>query len=484
VKWLARALGLLVALHLAVFAYLIARRVAYPFDLEWMEGGMLLHAARLLHGQPLYGPPALEFVPFLYTPLYPLALAALAKLFGVRYVIGRVVSLAALGAALAVGYRAARRAGAARSLAAAAMAAVVAAFPFTGAWYDLVRADELALALAAAGITLVIGRPTVRAAAVAAALLCAGYWAKQNNLALIACAPVLLALGPRAGRAGRVAAYAAVVTAGAGWVAILNGHSDGWLWNWIARAHARHFFFTRRAFYDAPLDFARGLPAPLAALCALLVVAIARRTLTRAHAQWTLVAGAGLGMSCLSAGTAWAFTNARIPGVYFTLLALAALGATAAPPRGAALVAAALAVQLATHFYDPRPFCPSAADRAAGERLIARLRATPGDVFIPFHPFYGVLADKPTFLHRMGVLDSLAAGFGPPRGLAAALGRGAFGLVVMDDRMPQGPSLENWTALLAPRYALTARLAPGIDAPRVFSGAPTIPTYVYAPRSP
>src|SRR5205814_2350842 len=87
---------------------------------------------------------------------YPLVVAGLARVFGLGYVLGRIVSLASLALALAVGYRAARRAGADRSVAAGAMACVLAAFPFAGAWYDLVRNDELALALGVSGIALAI----------------------------------------------------------------------------------------------------------------------------------------------------------------------------------------------------------------------------------------------------------------------------------------------------------------------------------------
>src|SRR5262249_10177120 len=100
-------------------------------------------ARRILDHRPIYGPPSLEFVPFLYTPLYPLVLALFARVVGLGYVLGRLISLASLAAALALGYRAARRAEAERSTAAGAMACVLAAFPFAGAWYDLVRNDEL-----------------------------------------------------------------------------------------------------------------------------------------------------------------------------------------------------------------------------------------------------------------------------------------------------------------------------------------------------
>ena len=118
----------LAALAIGALLYVLGRRLAYPYDLEWMEGGMLCHALRLLEGKPIYGPPSVDFVPFLYTPLYPVVVAGLAKLFGLSYALGRLVSLAGFFAAMVLGYVFARREGGSRAAALAAMAIVAAAF--------------------------------------------------------------------------------------------------------------------------------------------------------------------------------------------------------------------------------------------------------------------------------------------------------------------------------------------------------------------
>ena len=82
--------------HLRLFA----GRAGFPLDLEWMEGGMLVHAQRLAAGQGIYVKPSLEFVPYLYTPLYPALLALLSLVFPLGYLLGRVVSLLAFFFAL------------------------------------------------------------------------------------------------------------------------------------------------------------------------------------------------------------------------------------------------------------------------------------------------------------------------------------------------------------------------------------------------
>src|SRR5437899_11890330 len=65
------ALGLALALAYPLAYVTIAlTRMRFPFELEWMEGGVLDHVRRILAGQPLYVAPSLRFTPFIYPPLY------------------------------------------------------------------------------------------------------------------------------------------------------------------------------------------------------------------------------------------------------------------------------------------------------------------------------------------------------------------------------------------------------------------------------
>ena len=81
-----------------------AARWAHPFDLEWMEGGMLAHAWRLQHGLDLYPAPNPDFIPFVYPPGYASVLAIVGEFFPLGHALGRAVaasgSLAAAAALL------------------------------------------------------------------------------------------------------------------------------------------------------------------------------------------------------------------------------------------------------------------------------------------------------------------------------------------------------------------------------------------------
>ena len=76
-------------------AWTMYQRFGYNYDLEWMEGGMLHHALRIRSGVGIYVPPSIDFIPYLYTPLYPALLAMLGKVFGLSYALGRAISIVA-----------------------------------------------------------------------------------------------------------------------------------------------------------------------------------------------------------------------------------------------------------------------------------------------------------------------------------------------------------------------------------------------------
>ena len=281
----------------------------------------------------------------------------------------------------------------------------------------------------------------------------------------------------------------------------LNRSTQGWFWRYVFELHQSHEFYTARAFIGTPGRLAL-LIGP--ALVVLPWALLRKRSPDLLYAIW--LALVGIAVACVGYGTKWAFTNAFIPGVFFPAIAIgASLGVLASrrdattTARGATLAWALVAIALLTapgglqrelrhrlprawwlapkepSGYDPRPFIPTALDRRLGDALIARLRAAPGEVLIPFHPFYGHLAGKRTFVHRMGVLD---VGFAQLEvaGLQAAFNERRFSLIVMDDKIDGNWFW--WPGLLA-NYQTTER----IDGPQVVSGSPTRPRYVLTPKA-
>src|SRR5262245_34590975 len=72
------ALGILASFAaFALFVRVVAGRLTHPYDIEWMEGGMLTHSLRLLEGRPIYAAPSADFISYVYQPLYAMVVAAL-----------------------------------------------------------------------------------------------------------------------------------------------------------------------------------------------------------------------------------------------------------------------------------------------------------------------------------------------------------------------------------------------------------------------
>lgn len=93
---------------------------------------------------------------------------------------------------------------------------------------------------------------------------------------------------------------------------------------------------------------------------------------------------------------------------------------------------------------------PTARDEAAGWRVVATLKAAPGDTFTPSDSYLAAMAGKPPHLHEMAVNDVLR---GPPceartvliEDLRAAFARRRWAMVVTDDEFFAGDVLANYT---------------------------------------
>jgi hypothetical protein len=495
-------------------ARLFGGRAGFPLDLEWMEGGVLLHAQRIAHGQGIYVPPTVDFIPFLYTPLYPALLALLSFVAPLGYLMGRLVSIAAFTTAVAMiavtatGEGTDRlRKGFALGVGLAGAGAVAASFAFTGYFYDLVRADSSLLALEALTLWLAYRGKGWKSAVLAGVLIALGFFTKQTATVMgIAIGVGLLVSSPKRGLVyGAVAAV--VLAAGLG---LLVKTSHGWFWTYIFKLHQSHAF-RKDAVTDIAWPFTHQFCWPMfvALVLATLGLALSRR-LRRADAILWATAIAGEVAALVGFATQWADSNAFIPAVFFPAFAAAVMVArlcdVALEGRkwGAILVAAASVLLLggqSLHTAQPAPVrgqarspvlrgwpslgkaftpvtsaVPSAQDRIAAGRLLAELRDLPSPLFIPFHTYYAVLAGKQPFVHRMGVHDVEAA-LGRAKGLDEAVDNQRFAAIVLDWKSYPG----EWPYLDS-RYHVVHEFHEGVDSVRTFAGAQTSPRQLLLPN--
>jgi hypothetical protein len=509
-EWLLAAIVAAPALwHLGLLVVAVAGRVFYPYDLEWNEGGMIMHAARLGHGG-IYAPPSVDFVAFPYTPLYPIAIAALGALGpGVSYASARVLSVVAMAAILAVVALTAR-AGARERWPLAAAAALLgagvyaSAYPFVEGWYDIAKPDSFATAIALVGLWLLLrhlrrgeGWRGHAGVAAAAAVLALSYFAKQTSIFFVLAGGVLaLAWNWR-----RVLTYGAVSgLIGLGGTALVNRVTDGRFWYYIYEVKHGQDFNMPRFWNSFRLILGRFplvtgvFAATLLLVLAAAVLAPRGRRLPEASARflsWLWI----FAIACLTGAIGWAApwghynhfipalacagvtTAAALPAAHASYEAIFPAPRVAwLPGMAAILLAAVVSAQLVHSRWQARTFVPTAKDRAAGARLVARLAAVPGDVLMPFHPWYPTLAGKRFYLHRMGILDMSYPHRRTVAGLAESIAAKRFAAIVLDNRdvVAELPGLTRY-------YEKTGTIPPD-ERPRVFTGAKVVPDAIWTPR--
>lgn len=200
-----------------LFLMTVLPRFTVPFELEWMEGQSAEQAWRFTQGLPLYPKQDANWVPYMYTPLYHVVFGGLMEISG-RWTLawGRLISLlstfATMGAILMIVYDRTRR------LAPACFAALLytAYFKPTGFWYDIVRVDAFAFALAIWGTYLTTkNKVTFWQGFWGVLLLLAGTLTKQSvGLIAVACMAILLWKNLRAAMLGGLASLFLLVNLG------------------------------------------------------------------------------------------------------------------------------------------------------------------------------------------------------------------------------------------------------------------------------
>lgn len=422
-RWIVLAI---LSAHVLLVAAVVAARMRYPFELEWLEGVSLQQVGRLLAGQPLYAPPTLEFAAANYPPLYPAAAALAARVLGATLPTLRLVSvLATLACAIAIG-RMLLRAGAGAFAAAVAIGCFAALWGPGGHWFDIARADMLFLALSLMALASAgRGDRPVRGGILCGALAGLAFLTKQSALPMLL--PMFAVMLVRDRRRG-VAALLTVAGVAGGATAWLDAASGGWYRFYVFGVALGH-----HAQAAAFPGIVRTALAPLAPLLALIVTGLMAPAGARApRPPATVLAwAAGAILTAL-----WlrsypnGYRNVEVPmHAALALLAgfawagIAAWTRTLDRTRAAwvtMVVAAVLGLQLGRLLDDPRPQIPTHADQAAGRALVARLAAVNGEVFVPSHPYLAERAGRQGSTSLMTWADLLE---GAPRPVADSLAR-------------------------------------------------------------
>lgn len=456
------------AIWIALALWLPFWRLDHPFEIEWMGGAFADHVARILDGERLYVAPSADFIPYLYTPLYMYLAAGVSLLTGEGFLPLRLTSILASIATLVLLFVFVRRRTHSPTSAIVTCGIWSACYFLVETWYDAERVDSTFVALLLGTLLLLDAGRRSPSAIAAALLLVLAYFTKQT--ALLLAPPLAVFAAIRAPRRG--ALFALVF--GIVWFATtraMDALHDGWFsfYTWTLPKQHEYVFgpFVQFWITDsrtlwpllllvAPCFFARGLAsgdrrstlADGAWFGGLLIAGLASRM--HVGGAVNVLMPTWLGFSIV-AGLAWHRGPTWLRAVVLAQLAFFAIKfGNSDQPREPGLL-------------DIAEYLPSAADRAAGERLVQLLREADGDVIVPFHGYLPRLAGKRGGAHAMAIIDIRGS---DDAALAQRVVREFWdsartrraGLVVLDE------NLDGMGDLIVPGYRFEGRLVPEGDA--------------------
>lgn len=484
VRVLEYGLGAAAIGYLAVYVGIALLRIRYPFDLEWMEGALIDHVRRILDGQPIYAAPSLDFIPFLYPPLYYYVSAAVAAVIGIGPVPLRLVSfVCSLGCFAVI-------AGLVRRETGSGWAGLVAAGLFAatyragGAWFDLARVDSLFLLLTLGAVYLIRWGATHRSWAAAGALLALAALTKQTAI-MIAGPLVLYAVVVDIRRGLVLAASLAVLLGGA--TLALNAATHGWYWDYTFALPLRiqDVGTTQAAFWTADLFG----PVPIATAMALAYLVMRLAQKHRPAVFYAVFTAAFVGSAWASRIHAGAYANVLIPA-YAALAVVFALAIHDLPGVAAAEHAPALrtfaavfgVTQFALLVYSPSAQVPTSRDLALQRELLQRIAAADGDVWLPQHGYFPLLAGKAPHAQGWAITDINRAGTPDERQrlfaeLHDALASHRFRLIILD-------RMDDWLEADLERYYRRQGSVFDRDGLWTVTGYRTRPRWIYVPKTP
>ncbi len=432
------------ACFLLVYLIIAVARLAYPFELEWMEGGSVLQVQRILQGQSLYVAPSLNFIPFIYTPLYFYVSALVAQVTGDGFFPLRLVSFLSSLGCFAFIFMMVRRRTASLSAACLATGLFAATFRISGAWFDIARVDSLFLCLLLAGLyTFDSTRVPIRTL-VSPALLFLAFFTKQTALIIAAglCVAVLLTRkGPE--RYGFLLSFLLLM---AGSFVIMNALTAGWYKYYVFDLPAQHHMVKSVVVSFWIKDIAQHLAI---ALCVGVVPFVKIGTATDARpgrlVQDLIILGSLFLASYLVRIEAGGYDNVLMPAyagmaIYFGIGWAAALKAVGSDGNVKSILILAVALQFVSLVYWPRQQIPSAQDREQGRKLEQVISSLKGEVYLSDHPWYTEKLHKPSQAQTQAVLDILlASGSGPwkqalAREMAAAVAARRYEAFIVDSQ--------------------------------------------------
>jgi len=487
--------GVGLAVHAVLLAWVVVGRLRFPFELEWMTGSTMDHVERVRAGSPLYVAPSAGFVPFLYPPLYYWVVA----LLGGSALAARLVSIGSVVAQAVCAFFVAGRVGAKGHTRFLAPGIIVASFSYVGFWYDVERSDMLCGALLVGGAFVLLRARGAAGHVVAGVVLASSVLCKQQASFYIAGAAGALGVAALTKRA-RVRDVLAFVAAAGAMTALLFAvaaqREGAWFVYYVFRMPGAHGLMPELAPATLPRDVGQGwlLFGATLAFLASAAVRLRRGKVSRGELVLAGMLGAAFAAAIASRLHIGGWINVLHPWNAFAAIAAAAMLTRAerrmrGDVRGVALTSGACMVQLAMWAYDPAIHCPSRHLHESHEQLVARVRAfeARGPVLVPGR---GHMSQIRRF-HVSALADVARVDHHVPADLVAMIEHRELAAIFDDARRKDDAVKSDWPPImledfadvrlpLLSNYYVSERLSDEVGLLPVPS--PARPVFIYRPR--
>ena len=467
--------------YVLLFLFSATLRLIYPYEVEWNEGVVLDHAIRVLTGKPIYAAPSLDFAAFVYTPLYYYVTALLMKIGGVGLWSGRLISILATLLTAGIAGRIVQRETHSNFLAFSGIALYLAFYHITGFFYDIVRMDALALLLVVISVYAVM---YVRQGYLIAALFAVlAYFTKQQMIYIVPAIAIGLAF-----RHKKQALWFSILSIGFILFSTLafNWTTNGWYRFYtltIPGIKAAQSFSWITAIEFSP----KWIFGSLGLFTLVILIVMVMRGKKNTQNNWPILLGAfvmALISSAMSIGNSGGYQNVFMPltlmiAIVFPL-SIHIIANTL--PEWSGLARGIILLAFLSLAYNPlgeKMLFASARQLHAGDEFIAKLKAIPGDVWIPFHGYIGTLAGKPTHVHFMAMNDALvphdATSQRFQHEIDSSLAAHCFSAVILDEE-----KVYRWDSVQHYMRSASIFTTPNIFLSRI-GEAGTRPDYIYLP---
>lgn len=386
------------------YVFIAIRRIYYPFEIEWMEGGTLIHIKRLWEGLPLYIAPDIGFTPAIYTPLYYYIAILPVKIWGLNFLSIRILSFTS---SILIGiciYYIIKFNTKNRFYSYIALSLYFASFKVTGAWFDIGRVDSLAILFIMLGYLSLINDNFFINNILSPLFMLAAYFTKQNSI-VVAFAAVIYLFFYRKKSLNYflILFFIPLIIIHL----IFNQSSEGWfnyytliLSNSLDNKYQRLLtFWINDLIKNLPLIF-----------FVLISISFNKKIINLTPKYLFFLLPALIFMSLSGRIKIGGYENAIIPAFLGLILAYANilyLLNKYSDKTYHKFIYLSIIIQFVVLYYPLSTQIPTNNDVEEGKKFIKLVSSFEGDVFLPDHPYYLIMAGKDFQAHTMAISDFL-----------------------------------------------------------------------------